>query len=334
MAWGDMLTPDSCRSTSLGVHMRTLHPSLREWCRSAPFLPPDLHSARRMAKLNASGQKLHGFADLAMLLRGKRLLLLGDSVTSQIQVALECEALRTLGPIQPYRAALHDEVGWKACRGLFDKVATDLSCRCALPKGNVQDDEVRQYALRFSTCAMYGRRTAPTSIEVSGWTVPSLNFTVIPSFGGEPGHLTSCSVCQNSTATKCPLVEYSGREKDIPSSVSLATATGAADVIVANRTSGFTGTIARRIGWDWARPWRSWIILRGLHMKEQLCFERLVPRTFVCRRATIRMRWRAIRLSLKSRKTCWLSTATVLTRFPRRASRDQRTQAQAGVMLC
>ena len=79
------------------------------------------------------GQSLHGIAELARLLRGKRVAFIGDSLTQQLLKSLECALMRerrSVGRMVTVKVWLNAPELVDSCRRLWEERHEETN-RCA-----------------------------------------------------------------------------------------------------------------------------------------------------------------------------------------------------------
>ena len=249
------LSPARCRGLK-GNNVETLGKML---CRDfAPSLPPDRHARTAFAAMAAAHQPLYRLPDLARLLAGKRLALLGDSVTFQFAQALQCAAQGEFrDELTPWTLTVDTPLLHRRCTALWIKylgglgmrtektevdpgAATDR-CQCSVTDHESWVD---------STCQLLGVPPTPTKGEASrkalrldrrsfhlhGTHVPAHNFTFFGPFGagGRIASTEECLVCTPGRGdTSCAKVDACASAR-LQSNIQLLHAADAADVVVFN----------------------------------------------------------------------------------------------------
>lgn len=165
--------------------------------------------------------------ELASLLRGRRLLLLGDSITRQFAQALWCEANRTLdGGLQRVTIEVPIPRLLKECRRIerhhrnLSKAFNSLSPdgRAELRRVNFAMEHVAWPCHRFGAHYIFDDGT----VKIGGWRAVATNFTWFPGIGPQANLFTTPDVEQ---IAKEPLSVW-------PTRLQLAVQNDLADVIV------------------------------------------------------------------------------------------------------
>ena len=262
------LSPGSCRALK-GDNGGKLDAGL---CRShMGDMPPDEHARQERAALG----RLYTISDLARLLAGKRLALLGDSVTDQMFYALVCALESTGVRVEQTRERVTVPELAVKCQGLWAATARGLNsttCSCHEKESN---------SWMYTPCALLSA-ASPTSIPgeaslaslaanqssflMEGWHVSSFNFTlytVLPM--GRFASTEPCVVCDRrcldgnvcASRRRCPGVNYCTSHRRIPSTVSLLHSADAADVILLNIGHHYHNASSDRRGTNYQRALRA-----------------------------------------------------------------------------
>ena len=273
------LSPELCRGPKGDRGGGKLDPGM---CRSyVATMPPDRHARQERAALGP----LYTISDVARLLSGKRLALLGDSVMDQMFSAFVC-ALQSTGMRveQVRRLVTVPELAAK-CQGLWIATARGLNATAFSPGRRPGQQQLNGCNCRvkesdswmYSPCALLSA-TSPTSIRgeaslaslaanrssflMEGWHVPSSNFTLhtlLPM--GRFASTEACVVCERRCRTHFSRWNFEADHCEshghIPSTVSLLHSADAADVILLNFGHHYHNASYDRWGTNYHRALRA-----------------------------------------------------------------------------
>ena len=140
-------------------------------------MPPDPHC------LTKSGAAPRGILALLQLLRGRRLLFIGDSISGQVANALECALRRAapeeVGVLQPVTVKREVPELVTACNRAWDGVEAG-----SISKQTYEDSQCR--ALGAGNFANAARESNATFMTLHGLSAPLHNFSFFRRFGAIP----------------------------------------------------------------------------------------------------------------------------------------------------
>ena len=223
----ELLTPARCRQLSGGVTgpatgvFRDPH----RICNPTVSVPPDPHC------LTKSGAAPRGILALLQILRGRRLLFIGDSISGQVANALECALRRTapeeVGVLQPITVKREVPELVTACNRAWDGVEAG-----SISKQTYEDSQCR--ALGAGNFANAARESNATFMTLHGLSAPLHNFSFFRRFG-DVYHYNRQLECRlrRPYPAQPECSKSSGRYR-LPTHVELVGRHNLADIIVLN----------------------------------------------------------------------------------------------------
>ena len=252
------LSPMGCRGAK-GNNVGLLDPVMCRW--HARTTAPDHHARAQRAMIS----RFYTLDDLGQLLAGKRLALVGDSITNQLASALICALQGAEVGIQ--RADVQIQVPSLAsrCLGLWQATAEGLRsggarpCTCPVKEHDSWVDSPCTLLAPISPTRIPGEASVAAlnakrqTYTLTRWRVPPYNWTLVLPYTAASGRVATteeCLVCDGQPATvtahgsdhgtgdstpMCAVRDVCAAPRQrLPSTVSLLADADAADVVVLN----------------------------------------------------------------------------------------------------